>query len=507
MSAPSLKSAWRGLALAGAASLASLGLAEDAPPPGSLTVPTHFKEASLTAEESGASVARFTAGSPWWSVFGDPMLDRLEEQALASNQDLQGAVARVTEARALASAVASGLYPSLSAPLSASRQRTTNTGPVTTSELVGGAFILPSSGPGPLTFAGKALANTFDDYQVPLAVSYEVDVFGRVSHAVGQARANAEASLADRQGVRLSLTAQVAANYFALRGADSRLSVLDRTVRLRSDAEQVQDRRVKGGTATDVDLLRARVERESTEADLIDAQQQRAELENALALLCGQSASTFHVEPMPLEQLSPPVIPATIPAQLISQRPDLVEADRRIAAASEGVKAARAQFYPAVSVQGAYGFESSEANQLAENQSRAWSIAGAINIPIFDGGRNSSNLKAARSRNEEAIDAYRETALRAFREVEDALGNLRRRAVQAEARRHAVDDARKVFEASQRSYRDGGLTYFEVVDSERVLLGAELAQVQTLSVRYAATVDLIRASGGGFWDPGTPGSR
>jgi outer membrane protein, multidrug efflux system len=124
--------------------------------------------------------------------------------------------------------------------------------------------------------------------------------------------------------------------------------------------------------------------------------------------------------------------------QLLSQRPDLVEAERRVAAASEGVKAARAQFYPALSVRGAYGFESSEANQLAENQSRTWLIAGAIDIPIFDGGRNAADLKLARSRNEEAIDAYRETALNAFREVEDALSNLRRRAVQAEARKRAV---------------------------------------------------------------------
>ena len=351
-----------------------------------------------------------------------------------------------------------------------------------------------------MTFAGQALANTYDDYQVPLTVAYEVDVFGRVSHSYSQARANAEASLADRQGVKLSLTAQVASNYFALRGADSRLSVLERTVHLRSEAEQVQEQRVKGGTATDVDLLRARVETENTQADLIDAQQQRAELENALAVLCGQSASTFHVDSVPLEQLSPPAIPATIPAQLLTQRPDLVEAERRITAAGEGVKAARAQFYPAVTVQGGYGFESSEANQLAENQSHTWSIAGAINIPIFDGGRNSADLKIARSRNEEAISAYHETALRAFGEVENALSNLKQRALQAEARKRAVDDARKVFEASQSSYRDGGLTYFEVVDSERVLLGAELAQVQTLSIRYAATVDLIRASGGGFWD-------
>ncbi len=480
-------------------------LAADPQPHASLAVPAQFKASSLSPEESGSPRAQPAAGSPWWTVFADPVLNRLEDQAVASNQDLQGAIARVAEARAQASSVASDLYPRVSAPISASRQHSTNTGPVTTSRLIGNAFFLPSTGStGPLTFAGQALANTYDDYQVPLVVAYEVDVFGRVSHAASQARANAEASLADRQGVKLSLTAQVASNYFALRGADSRLAVLERAVHLRTEAEQVQEQRVKGGTATDVDLLRAKVESENTQADLMDAQQQRSEFENALAVLCGQSASTFSVDAEPLEQVSPPAIPATIPAQLITQRPDLVEAERRITAAGEGVKAARAQFYPAVTVQGGYGFESSEANQLAENQSHIWSIAGAINVPIFDGGRNTADLKVARSRNEEAIAAYRDTALRAFREVEDALGNLRRRALQAESRKRAVDDARKVFEASAKSYRDGGLTYFEVVDSQRVLLGAELAQVQTLSIRYAATVDLIRASGGGFWDDEAP---
>jgi multidrug efflux system outer membrane protein len=491
------------LALSGALSVAAQ--AADPQPQANLAVPAQFKAASLSPEEAGSPLAQPAAGSPWWTIFADPVLNRLEDQAIASNQDLQGAVARVTEARAQASSVASDLYPRVAAPLYASRQHSTNTGPVTTSRLIGNAFFLPSTGTtGPLTFAGQALANTYDDYQVPLTVAYEVDVFGRVSHAYGQARANAEASLADRQGVRLSLTAQVASNYFALRGADSRLAVLERAVHLRSEAEQVQEQRVKGGTATDVDLLRAKVESENTQADLIDAQQQRAEFENALAVLCGQSASTFHVGSGPLELLSPPAIPATIPAQLLVQRPDLVEAERRITAAGEGVKVARARFYPAVTVQGGYGFESSEANQLAENQSHIWSIAGAINVPIFDGGRNSADLKAARSRNEEAVAAYRETALRAFREVEDALGNLRQRALQAESRKRAVDNARKVFEASEKSYRDGGLTYFEVVDSQRVLLGAELAQVQTLSIRYAATVDLIRASGGGFWDDEAP---
>jgi multidrug efflux system outer membrane protein len=461
-------------------------------PMGGLAVPAAYKGAAPAPESAGAVAA--DAGAPWWGMFSDPVLNRLEDQAVQSNQDLQSAVSRVAEARAAAAAAAADLYPKLSAPIEASRQHTTNTGPVTTSRLVGSGF-----GPGfPTSFAGQALQNTYSDFQVPLVVGYEIDVFGRVAHAHDQARANAAASQADRQGVKLSLTAQVAANYFALRAADSAVAVLERTVGLRRDAEQIQGQRVKAGSATDVDLLRSRVETANTEGDLADAVQERVELENALAELCGQPASAFHVDPQPLDALVPPAVPVTVPAQLLSQRPDLVEAELRIAAANEGVKAARAQFYPAVSVQGGYGFESSQDNQLLENQSHTWSIAGAINIPIFDGGRNQADLRAARSRNEEAYEAYRATALKAFREVEDALSALRQRAVQAATRKRAADDARRVYEASQRSYTGGGLTYFEVIDSQRVLLSAELAQVRTLSGRYAATVDLVRATGGGY---------
>ena len=438
-----------------------------------------------------ASIAH-AADSPWWSVFQDPTLDGLERQASASNQDLRESVARVDEARAQARAAESGYYPSVTAPLSAAREHTTNTGPVISSRIVGGGFFPAAPGVAlPNSFAGQSLANTYDDFQVPLVVGYEVDVFGRIRHAYAQARASAQASAADRQAVRLSLSSQVAASYFALRALDSKIAVLKGALHLRGDAIQIQQQRVKGGAASDVDLLRARVEYANTEADLPDAVQERAELG-------GRAAGDFHLAPEPLDQASPPAVPATIPAQALSQRPDLLEAERRIAAAGEGVKASRAQFFPRLRVQAGYGYESAQASQLLEEQSHTWSITGAISIPIFEGGKNAADLEAAKARNEEALAAYQQAAFRAFREVENALGNLRQRALQAGSRQRAVEDARRVFEASQRSYREGAITYFEVIDAQRVLLNAELAQVGTLNARYAATIDLIRATGGGY---------
>ena len=440
--------------------------------------------------------------SSWWAIFRDPALDDLERASAAANQDLREAVARVDEARAEARAVAAGFYPTVTAPLSASRMRTSNTGPVISSRIVGPGFFPATPGVAvPNSFAGQSLASTYDDFQVPLALGYEVDLFGRVRHAYGQARALAQASAADRQAFRLSLSSQVAASYFALRALDSKIAVLRGALGLRGDAVHIQEDRVKGGAASDIDLLRARVEYANTEGDLPDALQERVELENSLAELCGRTPGDFHLAPRPLAQIPPPAVPATIPAQAVSQRPDLLEAERRVAAAGEGVKASRAQFFPRLRLQAGYGYESAQARQLLEEQSHTWSITGALTIPIFEGGKNAADLRAAKARNAEALAAYQEAAFRAFREVDDALSNLRQRSRQAQSRQDAVAAAQRVYDASERSYRAGAMSYFEVIDSQRALLNAELAEVGTLNARYAATIDLVRATGGGYGAP------
>jgi multidrug efflux system outer membrane protein len=334
----------------------------------------------------------------WWSIFHDATLAKLEEQALAANQDLRQAIARVDQARAEARVAAADFFPSVTAPLQAARLRTTNTGPVIGSRLVGNNSLFPSlAGSGPVSFDGQALSATYDDYQAQVALSYEVDVFGRIRHTYGEAAANARASAADREAIALSLASQVAANYFALRAIESEIAILQRTGRLRADSVQIQQERVNAGAANTIDLSRAQLEQANTEADLSDALQQRAESENALAVLCGQSPSDFHLPAQPLDETHPPALPAAIPAQLLTQRPDLIEARHRLVATSEGIDAARAKLLPVFTIGANYGYESAQFGQLLENQSRAWSITGGISIPIFEGGRNAANLKAARA--------------------------------------------------------------------------------------------------------------
>ena len=468
--------------------------------PNPLAVPLHFKAGGRASQKGICASVLARSSAPWWRVFHDPTLEKLEKAAIVGNQDLHQSVARVLEARAQARATAADFYPTLTAPLRAARQRTTNTGPISLSRIIG-ANLFPTTAVGstqPLTFEGQALSTTFNDFQAQLAVTYEIDVFGRIRHTYKQARANSRASEADRQAVELSLTSQVAAQYFTLRALDSQLAVLRRTARLRSDALQIQKERLNAGSAGDIDLARAQFEQANTEAELADALQQRAEFENALAVLCGLPATDFEVAENPLDKTPPPPVPSTIPAQMLTQRPDLIEARLHLAAGSEGIKSAQAQFYPTFNVGAEYGYESAESSQLFKDESHTWAMSGAISVPIFEGGRNTARLSAARARWDEAFAGYRQTALTAFREAENALSALRQRAAQAEARDRAAESARRVFDIAQRSYREGAINYFEVIDAQRVLLNAELSDVQTLNARYLATIDLIRAMGGGY---------
>lgn len=467
----------------------------------SIPVPAHFKADGANGAKGRlpGSLSR-ESGAPWWRLFHDPFLEKLEQEAVAGNQDLHQSIARVLQARAQARMAAADFYPAVSAPLGFTRERTTNTSPIASSRIIGPS-LFPTAGAGsnqPASFKGQPLSNTFNGFQAQLALSYEADVFGRIRHIYGQARANWQASEADQRAVELSLTSQVAANYFTLRALDSQAAVLRRTLHLRADAVKLQKERLKGGVAGDIDLARAQFEQANTEADLADALQQRTELENALAVLCGQPASDFRIAESPLDQNPPPPIPAAIPAQLLTQRPDLIEAERHLAADSEGVKSAKAQFYPTFNVGANYGYESAESSQFLKDESHTWSITGGISIPLFEGGRNTARLNAAHAKKGEAFAAYQQTVLTAFNEAENALSALRQRAAQSEARGRAAKSALRVFDIAQKSYREGAINYFEVIDAQRFLLNAELSQVQTLNARYGATIDLIRAMGGGY---------
>ena len=447
-------------------------------------VPKAFKNASR--EKPTAP----TPGEAWWSVFRDPALDALETPALAANQDLAQAIARISEAREQARMIAADFYPHVGLDFGATRLRTTNTGPLQQARVVvaGQSTVM----------ASQLVSSFYNDYRTPLTISYELDVFGRIRHSYGSAHANWQAAEADRRAVALSLSAEIATSYFGLRALDLGIDVLHRAVALRRDSVQLNQERVTAGLANSLDLSRARVELENTQAELDNAVRLRAEAENNLAALCGQPASDFHFPVRSLENLAPPAVPAGVPAGLMARRPDLTEAERRLAAANEQIGVARAQLLPTFSIGASAGYESGKESQLIESQSRALALMGTVSIPIFEGGRNTANLRAARARRDEALAAYRATAITAFKEVENALADLRQRTAQLASHDRAIANAREVLELSQKRYIEGSVSYFEVVDAQRSLLKVELDRVQTLNARFAATAALVRALGGGW---------
>ena len=397
-----------------------------------------------------------------------------------------------------ARAVAADFFPHLTAPLEAARVRTTDTGPVLPARALGsGAAFLSAAGLSPV-FLTRGVSTTFNDFQAPVQVSYELDVFGRIRHTYGEARATAQAAEANRLAVALSVSAEVATDYFALRALDREVKVLRQSVGLRVAAADLQEKRLHTGTSAKLDLLRAQVELDNTYADLNDAIRQRAEMENVLAALCGRPASDFQISPDPLGNNAPPPFPVGVPADLLARRPDMMEAERQLAAASQGISAARANLFPTLNIQGNYGYESAQFDHLFEDRSHVWSLAATVIIPIFEGGRNAANLRAAHARCDEALAAYKQTAINAFEETENALVSLRQRISQSDDRERAVSNSKGVLDLSNQRYLDGAVTYFEVIDAERLLLVAELSRVQTLNARYAATIDLVRAMGGSY---------
>ena len=475
--------------------------------------PAEFKNAPPASRE--ASTPRRVAAADWWRIFRNPALDTLEVQAIRANQDLAQSVSRIEEARQQARDAAADFFPHLDINPTAQRLRTTNTGPILRAQLVGNskAFAaLTGAGatgtgtipgvpgvPGVIpAFSSRELAETYDDFRAPVVASYELDVFGRIRHQYASARSSLQAAEADQRAVQLSLTGEVATDYFTLRALDSQVAVLRRTLSLRQSSVHLNQERLKAGVTGPLDVARAREVLDETQADLDEAIRERAETENLLAVLCGQVASDFRLPPDPLEDVSPPAVPPGIPADLLAHRPDLAEAERRVNAANEDIGVARARLLPTFSIQANGGFETADQEHLFDAQSRTLSVLAAIDIPIFEGGRNIAGLRAARARRDQAVAQYRGTALTAFREVETALSDLQQRIAQADARRRDIADSNEVLELSQRRYLEGAVNYFDVVDAQRSLLGSELNSVQTLDGRFTATVALIRALGGGW---------
>ena len=460
---------------AGALLLAALWLAGCAvgpnysgPPAPETPNPITYKNAETKGPWKRAEPADKDPRGAWWEVFRDPDLNRLETAAAANNQDLRQSVARIEQTRAQTRVVAADFFPNAQINTSNIRQRSSNTVPVQRGAAVGGVSGL-SGGGGMTGGAGSTggassaapvlttqpLTRTFNLFSERADLNWEIDLFGRVRRNYEAARATYEQQLADDQNMKLSVAANVAVGYYNLRALDAEIKVIEDTIKFRRDALYIASERLQAGLTSELDVQREKAELASNEADHAGVERSRAEMENALATLVGQPASSFRIGHHALEGITPPRIPAGLPSHLLERRPDVAVAERGLAAANARIGVAVAAFFPRINLTGAGGFESASIGQLFNWESTIWQIGPNVQLPIFEGGRNAANLHVARAQYNEGVARFRQQVLIAFQDVENALADLRTLAVQAEAQDRAVAAARRTLELSNQQYQAG----------------------------------------------------
>ena len=463
---------------------AALGLA------GCMVGPKYSKPAALTApadagqppaefkESNGwkqAQPAEETLAQDWWRIFGNPELNGLEAQVDVSNQTIKAAEAQFRQARALVAESRAGLYPTISTNPGISTNRTSSTIPLTEPGL-----------------------GAYGNFVLPFDLTYELDAWGRIRRSIAAARADMQATGADLATVRLSTHAELAIDYFEMRSLDAQKQLLESTLATYQKALDFNQNRFVGGLASGAEVAQARTQLESTRAQSIDVGAARAQFEHAIAILAGRSPESLSLAEAALAT-APPAIPTGIPSQLLERRPDIAAAERRMAAANEQIGIARAAFYPTLQITASGGYEARSIVDWFNWPSRFWALGPNALQTLFDAGRRRAATEAATAGYDATVADYRQSALNAFRDVEDNLAALRVLEQESAAQRVAVEAARHSLELSMNRYTGGLVTYLEVFTAQSTALANERIEVDLLRRRMDACVLLIKALGGG-WD-------
>lgn len=416
----------------------------------------------------------FSMPEKWWELFADETLNHLEDLAQKNNQDLVIAMANVAEARALARIGDANLWPQVD--LNPSLERSRSSGNAST-------FSQPS--------------RIINSYEIPLDLSYEIDIWGRGRRFLAAGRIDAQVQAAAYGTVFLTLTADVARNYFTIAAIDAEIEALAGAVDLRQKAVDMLKLRLQHGINSELTYYQAQTQLSQAQADLVDARRRRENLVNALAVLCGQRSSNFTLPVAPLKT-AVPQIPAGVPSEILQNRPDILEAERLIAAAHERLGIAQAAYFPSITLTGSAGYASIDAGDLLAWESRVWSIGPSLNMPIFNGGRLKAEELAQQIRYEKALTEYKKRILVSFGEVENALADIHRRKEQSLAQQELLDFSRQAAAISIERYREGLVTFLEVIDSERSRLEAERDAIRIQSEVLISAVHLIKALGGNW---------
>ena len=413
----------------------------------------------------------------WWEVFGDPVLNGLVSQVDINNQNIKVAEANLRQARALTAQARSAFFPTVTGNASATRGAASGSG-----RTVGS-----NSGTG-------VVANV---YNVQLDATWELDLWGRVRRNVESSEAGEQASTADLESAKLSAQAQVTTDYLLLRVQDAVIELLQDTANAYDKSLTLTKNQYAVGVAGRGDVVLAETQLKSTQAQAIDAKVLRAQLEHAIAVLIGKPPSEFSIAPAQLDKVFPD-IPVGMPSELLERRPDIAGAERRAAAANAQIGVAEAAFYPTVTLSATGGFASSSIANLFSLPSRYWSVGAALAQTLFDAGLRQAQTDQAIAAYDASVAAYRQTVLAAFQDVEDSLAALHYLEDEAAVQDAAVQAARESLTITLNQYRAGTANYLAVVVVQAGTLNNERTAVTILGQRYAASVALIKALGGGW---------
>jgi NodT family efflux transporter outer membrane factor (OMF) lipoprotein len=436
-------------------------------PPEYKETPPNWKEAQPSDQ-----VAR----GKWWEVYQDPQLNTLEEKIAVSNQTLKASVAGFIQARAAVRLNRADLFPTVSVGPSATRERFSKNRPLAVG--TGGG--------------------TFDDLVLPVDMTYEPDVWGKVRRTVEAARAGAQASFADLETVSLSLHAELAVDYFQARELDAEAQLLDSTVAEYEKSLELTENRYHGGVVSQVDVAQAQTLLETARAQAIDVKEQRTQFEHAIAVLVGEPAPSF-VLPVAALNATPPVIQPGLPSQVLERRPDIASSERQMAAANANIGVAKAAYFPLFSFPGSAGYEGTSVANWLSNPSTFASVGLSAVVTVFDVGRRRAALDQARAAYDQTLANYQQNVLVAYQEVEDNLAALRLLEQEANTEAAAVAAAEHSLDLSKNRYTGGVTTYLEVITAQTTALADERTAVQVSGRRMVDSVLLIKALGGG-WD-------
>jgi NodT family efflux transporter outer membrane factor (OMF) lipoprotein len=418
---------------------------------------------------------------PWWKIFNDDELDRLEAQIDISNQNVKAAEAAFEQARALVSQARAGFWPTVAATFSAQR----------------GEQGVPAANNGaglPSTSSSGARTT----YQTGVSGNWDLDIWGQIRRTVESDRASAQASSATLAAARLSAQAALATDYFELRAQDQLQKLLDDTVDAETQSLKITENRYKFGVAARADVVSAETQLLSSQAQQVNAKIQRAILEHAVAVLVGKQPAEFSLQSTAMRS-DVPTVPSGVPSTLLERRPDIAEAERRMAAANAQIGVATAAYFPSLTLSGSDEYSSGSLSRLIRNSNRVWAVGPALAETLFDGGLRRAQVRQARAAYDGTVATYRQTVLAGFQQVEDDIVTLRVLEQQSAIEDATVKAAREAESLTLNQYKAGTVPYSSVITAQTTRLSAEETALTVLSSRLQASVALIEALGGG-WD-------